>query len=100
MGRSVLRSCSRWHHHQNQSHSLRRSGGLLHSRGGNEEGEYGSFGWGKRSDSVWARFSCILRICTEGKMKQSVLSFRKNDRWSRACGQDRSAAELGGVGGK
>jgi hypothetical protein len=52
MDRSVLRSCSRWHHRQNRSRSLQRSGALLHSRGGNEEGEYGSFGWGKCSGSV------------------------------------------------
>jgi hypothetical protein len=33
-------------------HSLRHSGALLHSHGGNEEGEYGNFGWGKCSGSV------------------------------------------------
>jgi hypothetical protein len=67
---------------------------------GNEEGEYESFGWGKRSGNVWVRFSYILRICIEDRKKRSVLSFRKNGRWSCAYGQGRSVAELGGVGGR
>jgi hypothetical protein len=52
MDHLVLRSCSRWHHRQNRSHSLQRSGALLRSRGGNEEGEYENFGWDKRSGNV------------------------------------------------
>jgi hypothetical protein len=98
MDHLILRSCLRWHHRQSRSRNLRRSGVLLHSRGGSEEGECENFGWDRSSGNVWVRSSYISHICIEGRRKQSVLSFRRNDRWSHAYGQDTSAGELGGVG--